>query len=146
MTARKSAPHPRANRRGRVPHTLRWPPLSRGDRHRTAAATATPNPRPNGAARPRPTTIQPPTRTSSSPETRTPDVTNDTHDKQPDLASEPQHRPQEPQNKSKNHPQIKSQIKINNRSHLGITIRWGGPGAAAPGQMVAAATTGGGRC
>lgn len=137
MTARNSAPPPRATRRGRVPHTLRWPPLSRGDRRRTAAVAATPNPRPKSAARPRPTTLQNPGATPLLPETRTRNVTNDTHDRKPDLASEPQRRPHEPQNqaqepssKSKNHPKIKSQIKIKNRSHPCITIcrgaQWAG--------------------
>jgi hypothetical protein len=142
MTARNPAPRSRANRRGRVPHTLRWPPLTRGDRRRTAAAAKTPK----GASRPRPTPFQSRTLVSLPPRNRTRNVTNDTHDKQPDLASEPQLEAHQAQNESQNHPKIKSQIKIKNRSHLGITIRWGGPGAAAPGWMVAAATIGGGRC
>ena len=146
MTARNPAPRPRANRRGRVPHTLRWPPLSRSDRRRLGVPPATRDQRPKDAARPQPIPPNGSQRTSTPIGIRTLDVTNDTHDTRPDLASEPQHRTEEPQNKSQNHPKIKSQIKIKNRSHLGITIRWGGPVAAAPGEMVAAATFGGGRC
>ena len=66
--------------------------------------------------------------------TRTPHSTDATQSTTHDPQSEPK--------TARNEGHIQSQIKIQNGSHLGITIRWGGPDAGAPGPEV----PGGRRC
>ena len=142
MTTRNPAPRRRDPRRARLPHALRWPPFPQAGRQSVPAAAAPPGPRPMVATRPRRTSLTAHPMPQPRTETPTPNITHDTHDIQPDLASEQQHRTQERQIKYQNQPEIKSQTKIQNRSHLGITISWGGPAAGAAGPE----STGGARC